>query len=90
MARVMLNMGKIVSYRLGHREASYIAKEVDFPTPSIQFIEKYHVAYLTPKGKGIAKAPRPLWIIRKEPPVLVEPKRTAKPSWFTLESYQPT
>ncbi len=90
LARVMLNVGNIVSYRLGHREASYVARELDFPTPSLQFIEKYHVAYLTPKGKGIAKAPRPVWVIQKEPPVRVEPQRKSTPSWFPLESYQPS
>lgn len=92
LTRVMLNVGNIVSYRLGHREANYVAKELGIPTESLQFIEKYYVAYLTPKGKGIAKAPRPIWVISKEPPVKVEPQRKPmKPSWFALEpleSYQ--
>ena len=88
MARVMLNVGNIVSYRLGHREASLIGRELDIPSQDIQFIEKYHVVYLTPQGRGIAKAPRPPFVLPKEPPVAVEPQRKAKPSWFTLESYQ--
>ena len=92
MARVMLNVGNIVSFRLGHREAGFIARELDIPSQDIQFIEKYHVVYLTAQGKGVAKAPRPPIIAPKEPPVTVEPQRKAKkPSWFNLEpleSYQ--
>lgn len=86
MTRVMLNVGNIVSYRLGHREASLIARELDFTAQDIQFIDKYHAAYLTPKGKGIAKAPRPPLIREIKPPVTAEPQRKSKkPSWFTLE-----
>lgn len=92
MARIMLNVGNIVSYRLGHREASFVAKELDVPSQDIQFLEKYHVVYLTPKGRGTAKAPRPPFFLPKVPPVTVEPQRKPKkPSWFTLEpleSYQ--
>ena len=89
MARVMLNVGNIVSYRLGHREAAFVARELDIPNQDIQFIEKYHVVYLTPKGRGMAKAQRPPYFLPKEPPVAVEPQRKAiKPSWFTVESYQ--
>ena len=89
MARVMLNVGNIVSYRLGNREAAFVARELDIPSQDIQFIEKYHVVYLTPKGKGMAKAQRPPYFLPKEPPVAVEPQRKAiKPSWFTVESYQ--
>jgi hypothetical protein len=89
LARVMLNVGNIVSYRLGHREARFISNELDIIPQELQFIEKYHVAYLTPKERGIAKSPKPLWIIPKEPPKQVEPQRKSKPSWFMMESYQP-
>jgi hypothetical protein len=92
MTRVMLNAGNIVSYRLGHREASYVAKELAMAPEDIQFIEKYHAVYLTPKGKGIAKAPRPPFFKEVKPPKMVEPQRKAmKPSWFTMDtsgSYQ--
>ena len=88
IARVMLNVGNIVSYRLGHREAGFIARELDIPGQDIQFIEKYHVVYMTPKSKGLAKAPRPPFFLPKDPPTAVEPQRQSKPSWFTLESYQ--
>ena len=92
LARVMLNVSNIIAYRLGHREAGLVARELDISSQDIQFIEKYHIAYLTPKGKGIAKAPRPPFFVPKQPPVTVEPQRKAiKPSWFTIdasESYQ--
>jgi len=88
MARVMLNVCNIVSYRLGHREAGFVARELDIPSQDIQFIEKYHVVYLTPKGKGIAKAPRPPFIKEIKTPVgTTELQRTSKFTWFPLESY---
>ncbi|MCX5852406.1 MAG: TraM recognition domain-containing protein, partial [Deltaproteobacteria bacterium] len=89
MTRVLLNVGNIVSGRLGHAEASLISKELGMAVQDIQYIEKYHVAYLTPKQRGIAKAPRPPFVIIKETPRMVELQRKATPSWFTLESYQP-
>jgi type IV secretory pathway VirB4 component len=109
MARVMCNMGTIISYRLGSRDAQMIANEMGkikddlvevywegerrkekitvFNTKDIlQNLEKYHVAYMTPKVKGIAKASRPPFFIPVKPPTKVEPQRNSKkPSWFTLE-----
>lgn len=85
-AKLLLNMGNIVAYRLGHREANLIAKELDIKAQDLQFIEKYHVAYLTPKAHGIAKAPPPPIFKERKPPVAAEPQRKSKkPSWFTLE-----
>lgn len=110
MARVMCNLGSIISYRVGHREAQTLANELGkvkkdlvenvwkgenltekvtvFNTKEIlQNLEKYHVAYMTPKEKGIAKAPRPPFFIPKEPKK-VEPQPKSRPRWFPLESYQ--
>lgn len=89
MTRTMLNVGNIISYRVGYREAQHIAKELFLTPPDLQSLEKYHVAYMTPKDKGIAKAPRPPFFIEKELPVMEEPRRKAKPSWFTMGSFQP-
>ncbi len=89
MTRALLNVGNIMSYRLGHREAGYVAHEIGCTVQDLQFIEKFYLAYLTPEGKGIAKAPRPPFIKEVKPPKKVEPQRKPiKPSWFTLESYQ--
>ena len=85
LVRVMLNVGNIVSYRLGYREASYIARELKFTTEDIQFLEKYHVAYLTGSETGIAKTPRPPFIKKievKEVRLQAESK-----GWFDLEPY---
>ena len=89
MTRILLNVGNIVSYRLGAREAVLVSDELNMDAENVQFLEKYHVAYLTPKERGIAKAPRPPFFIEKEPPEFVEPKRKVKPSWFATGSYQP-
>lgn len=86
LARVMLNVGNIVSYKVGYREASVVAKELGMSAEDLQFIEKYHVGYLTPKGRGIAKAPHPPFFREVNPPEKVEPQRQAiKPSWFTID-----
>jgi len=92
MKRAVLNVGNIAAFKLGYREASYVAKELDFTPQELQFIEKYHVAYMTKKERGIAKVPRPPFVKTLEPPKRVEPPRKPmKPSWFTLDmpgSYQ--
>lgn len=88
LSRVMLNSGNLVVYRLGYREASMLSKELDMMPQDLQYIEKYHVAYLTQKQKGIAKAPRPPFFIPREPKK-VEPQFKSRPRWFPLASYQP-
>jgi hypothetical protein len=111
LARVMCNVGSIVSYRVGSREAQIISNElgkvkedlvenvwkgeklvskvITFDTKTeLQNLPKYHVAYMTPKEKGIAKTPRPP-LFRKMEVKRVEPKIKSK-GWFTLESYQTT
>ena len=56
------------------------------PAQDIQFLEKHHVAYMTPKGKGIAKACRPP-MFRKLDIQRAEPKTESR-GWFTLELYK--
>lgn len=89
MTRTMLNVGNVVSYKVGYREAQHIAKELFMTPQELQSLEKYHVAYMTPKESGIAKAPRPPLIIEKELPIMEVPQRKASPSWFMLESFSP-
>lgn len=91
MRKVLLNVGNICTYRVGYQDAQLIAKELDMAPQDLQFIEKYHLAYLTPKARGIAKAPHPV-LVREVQPPKVAPQRKAKPVWFDLEpleSYQP-
>jgi hypothetical protein len=84
--RIMLNVGNIVCYRVGYREASVISKEMGIPPADIQFIEKWHAAYMTPEGVGIAKISRPPLVRKIE--IKAEPKIKSK-GWFVLEPCQP-
>lgn len=86
LVRVMCNVGTIVAYRLGSREAQVVGKEMVCPPQTLQFLEKYHLAYITPKETGIAKAPRPPFF-KKLKITKAEPQRKSK-GWFPLESYQ--
>lgn len=88
LARVMCNVGTILAYKLGAREARLIANEMDCTPQTLQFLEKFHMAYMTPKERGIAKAPRPP-MFKKIEVKRVEPRRESK-GWFPLEPYQVT
>ena len=87
MVRIMLNVGNIVAFRLGSREAGFISKEMDASVSDLQFVEKYHFHYLTPEGRGLAKAYPPPFIKPKEITVMKKP--TMKISWFPLHPYHP-
>ena len=63
----MLNVGTVVAYRLGSREASLVAREIQCAAGEIQSLEKFHVMYVTPTGCGMAKAPRPPFVKPIEP-----------------------
>lgn len=96
LRRALLASGSLISYRVPHTEASMIARELHITADVVQFLEKYHFAYLTPSSRGIAKAPRPPMVkplplpeIAAEPKVQYTPKTEPiplpKPQWFTLE-----
>jgi hypothetical protein len=63
-----------------------LSSEMDCSPHDLQFLEKFNVAYLTPKEKGIGKAPRPP-LVRKIEIKKVAPKTKSK-GWFPLEPYQ--
>jgi len=86
LVRIMLNVGNIVSFRLGAREAQMIARELNFMSQDLQFLEKYHVAFLTQSGTGAGKSPRPPFIRTLEPK-RPEPKSEST-GWFVLAPYQ--
>ncbi|MBI5849298.1 MAG: hypothetical protein HZB31_15350 [Nitrospirae bacterium] len=91
LARVMANVGTLLSFRVGYREAQLLAREMGFKTDELQNLEKYHLAYRTPKERGIAKAPRPPFYKQLDVKK-VEPKSAPKSKWFVLEpigSYLP-
>lgn len=86
MTRVMLNTGNIVAYRLGSREAGFVARELDLSPQAIQTLEMFHVAYMTTKERGIAKTPYPPFFKQVEPPKKVAlHRKLTKSVWFALE-----
>jgi hypothetical protein len=86
LARVMLNVGTIITYRVGAREAQILAKELNFVPTDLQFLVKYQLAVLTPSVIGKVTAPRPP-LFKKLEVKKVEPE-TKSHGWFILESYQ--
>lgn len=84
MVRTLCNVGNLICYRVGYREAALLAKEMDMEARDIQFLEKYHAYYLTPEEKGLAKMSRPLYVKPMEVKKAV-PKVKSK-GWFTLGS----
>ncbi len=88
MARVILNVGTLIAFRSGHREAALIAQELCIPASEIQFLDKYYVAYKTPQATGIAKTPRPP-IFKEVALNQVKPQPIKTSGWFDLEPYQP-
>jgi len=86
LKQIMLSVGSIISYRVPYREAVYFAKEMDIQPQDLQFIEKWHAAYMTPEQRGIVKVPRPPYVPKVE--IQVAPKKKAS-KWFRLQSYQP-
>lgn len=87
LVRVMLsNIGTLVVFRCGHREASALSNE--FPSlgaHDLQFLERYTCAYRTPEEEGIAKSQRPPFV--KKIPVTTQPvaERAFQLDWFQLE-----
>lgn len=85
LARVMLNVGSLVAFKLGSKEATMLAREFQCRPEEIQNLPKYHVMFLTPGARGVAKVARPPYVR------LMEPKRTVRPAeprwkgWFPLE-----
>jgi hypothetical protein len=82
MTKLMCNVGNIVSFRVGHKEAQLLSREIGCTAQDIQFIEKYHVAYRTPNETGFAQAPRPPMFRKLEVQTKVEPKKQS--GWFPL------
>lgn len=86
MRRILLNSGTLVAFRSGHVEATALAKEMDCKPQDIQFIDKYHCAYLTAEKRGFCRVPRPP--ILKEYPIKKVHAPAPKPVWFEYVSYQ--
>ena len=80
------NVGSLVAFKCGNREAQILAREFDIQPQDLQFIEKYHFYYLTPRDRGFAKAPSPPYIRKLEMKKAVPPRKAKWRGWFPLES----
>lgn len=89
VVKELLNVGTLVTFRVGHEVAVKLAHEIGLAALDLQDLPKYHVVFMTPKNKGVAKAPRPPTIRSIEPRAAASPERKAKGGWFPLEPYQP-
>jgi hypothetical protein len=85
--RVMMNVGTLISFRIGYQEAQILAREMNIKPEDIMFLEKWHCYYKTENQVGMCKARSPVYIKKIEP--RPKPKRTLQGSWFPLEPYQP-
>lgn len=86
LARVMLNVGTLIAYRLGSREASLVAREIQCRPEEIQSLEKFHVMYVTPTERGMAKAPRPSLAKPIEPRKAEQESKAEWKGWFSTEA----
>jgi len=84
---ILSNVGTLLSFRVGFNEASLLSRE--FPslqTKDLQSLPKFHCAFRTVGGEGIAKTLPPPFIVKKKvlsPPI---PKgNDIGFKWFTLE-----
>lgn len=82
--RVMLNVGTVVSFRIGHSEACHLAREFDCKPQDLQFLEKYRFGFLTDDKRGFGKALRPPLIKKRRPGKLESKEMKTQGEWFDL------
>jgi hypothetical protein len=84
LSRIMLNVGNLLAFRVGYKEATLMAREMRLKAEELQFLPKYHLAYKTLDKVGMVKAPQPPLVkpltIKKAAP----PKRPEWFGWFPL------
>ncbi len=83
LTRLMLNVGNIISFRIGNREAQSLGKELLCEVEKLQLMDKYYAAYLTGNETGIVKAPRPPLFQKLELKKEAPPKK--QDGWFELK-----
>jgi hypothetical protein len=84
LVKVLLNLGTLVSFRVGHEVASKMAREMGLSADVLQFLEKYHFAYLSQGERGIAKAARPVFV-KPIPVVTKKVNKEPQRGWFPLK-----
>jgi type IV secretory pathway VirB4 component len=87
LVRVMLNVGNIVCYRIGYREASLIARELGTTPEVLQNLDEYHCAYMTFQSRGVAKATSPP-VFRKMEPQAASTSKPHSIKWFPLMPFE--
>lgn len=86
LSQVILNIGNILAFNLGHREADFVAKEFCSTANQLQTLPKYHLAVRTDQGIGVIKASSPPFFRKLEPRVEL---KSEPEEWFELQSYPP-
>jgi hypothetical protein len=85
LVHAMCNVGTLVAYKLGAREAQILAREMDITPQELMFLEKYHLAYMTPRNRGFCKAPRPPFIKKIARPKGAPAVKRKWKGWFPME-----
>lgn len=85
LVHALSNTGSLIAFKCGFREAAMFAREFDIAPQDLQFIEKYHFYYLTPRERGKAKASSPPYVKKLEIKKAETPRKR-KWNWFPLES----
>lgn len=88
LARVMLNVGNLISFRVGFKEAQLISREMRLRPEDLQFLSKFHVAYKTPEGVGVLRAPRPPIVKTREPKKKTPKLQHKWHGWFPISPDQ--
>lgn len=82
--RALLNVGTVMTFKCGHREAKYFGNELRMDAKELQTLPKYHLAYLTEDSTGIVKAPYPVYAKPLKPKARLKPKSGG---WFKLQPH---
>ena len=88
--RALLNLGTLISFRVGHKEASDIGREMNLPAQALQELPEYHIAYQTPSDKGIAKTLKPPYVPKHKPVKYKSKNDMNTIKGFPIDSYQPS
>jgi len=88
---ILSNIGTLISFRVGHAEASAIAREFTMlATADLQTLAKYHCAFRTPSSEGIARTLAPPFVQKRTVPASRIDRPAFDLTWFDLdESCQP-
>ncbi|RJR18184.1 MAG: hypothetical protein C4581_06610 [Nitrospiraceae bacterium] len=88
---IMSNVGTILCFRVGSEEAMRVGREFTTLTPTdLMTLPKYHVAYRTPDGEGIAKTRLAFPVKEINVPTAGKCFSEKPTGWFSLKPYRAT